>query len=237
MRTIEKGKIYKHFKGKLYQIIDIVNDSETNNDLETRKLVIYKALYGEGLIWARDYDMFLSEVDHKKYPDVLQKYRFEEYIRDFSEDGLNAFIALKFYEGDTSKKIVDEITSALEPLNIHTFVAVRDIENYGEVKNLDYEHFMPKYTFPVMETSDIMIIEYSEAGAGLGMCADHAYCYGVPVYLIAKRGSKISTTVNSVSEKIIFYDKISDITEEFRKLIESGNLKTNPNTVKLSLKK
>ena len=232
MREIKKGKVYRHFKGNLYQVIDIVNDSESNYDTEFRKMVVYKALYGEGLTWVRDYDMFNSEVDHEKYPDITQKYRFEEYIRDFKKDGLKAFLGLKFYDGDVSKKLVDDITNALAKLNIHTFVAVRDIEKYGEVKGLDMANFMPKYTFPQMETSDIMVIEYSEAGAGLGMCADHAYCHGVPLYLIAKRGSKISTTVNSVAEKVIFYDEVSDITEEFRKLIENGELKTNPNTCK-----
>ena len=104
---------------------------------------------------------------------------------------------------------------------------------YGEVKSLDMAHFMPKYTFPEMETSDIMVIEYSEAGAGLGMCADHAFCHKVPLYLIAKRGSKISTTVNSVAEKVIFYDEVSDITAEFKKLIDNGELKTNPFTTNM----
>lgn len=78
MREIIIGKKYKHFKNKLYKVIDIVYDSESNNDDELRKVVIYQALYGEGLKWARDYDMFNSEVDHEKYPDVEQKYRFEE---------------------------------------------------------------------------------------------------------------------------------------------------------------
>lgn len=212
MRKIEKGKIYKHFKGKLYQVIDIVNDCNSI-DQDLKKIVIYRALYGEHLTWARPYEEFSSEVDHQKYPEVTQKYRCEEYKRDYDKEGLRAFIALKFYDGDVSKKIVEDITVALKKVNINTFVAVRDIEKYGEVKGLDMENFMPKYTFPEIEASDIMIIEYSESGAGLGMCADHAYCNGVPVYLIAKRGSNISTTVKSVAEKVIFYDEVSDITE------------------------
>ena len=78
MREIKIGKVYKHFKNKHYIVIDIVNDCESNNDAEYRKVVIYRALYGEYLTWARPYDMFASEVDHEKYPEVTQKYRFEE---------------------------------------------------------------------------------------------------------------------------------------------------------------
>ena len=77
-RKIEIGKTYKHFKNKLYKVIDIVYDSESNNDKEYKKVVIYQALYGDNLKWARDYDMFNSFVDKEKYPDVDQVYRFEE---------------------------------------------------------------------------------------------------------------------------------------------------------------
>lgn len=80
MREIKIGRIYKHFKGNLYQVLDVVNDSESNNDKEYRKIVVYQALYGEKLKWAKDYDMFLSKVDKKKYPNVKQEYRFEEVL-------------------------------------------------------------------------------------------------------------------------------------------------------------
>lgn len=78
MREIKIGHVYKHFKNKYYLVLDIVNDCESNNDAVYKKIVIYKALYGEHLTWARPYEMFASEVDHEKYPEVTQKYRFEE---------------------------------------------------------------------------------------------------------------------------------------------------------------
>ena len=77
-RVIKVGKTYKHFKNKLYKVIDIVYDSESNNDDEYKKVVIYEALYGDKLRWARPYDMFNSLVDKEKYPEVKQEYRFEE---------------------------------------------------------------------------------------------------------------------------------------------------------------
>lgn len=77
MRDIIIGKTYRHFKGNLYKVLDIVFDSESNSE-ELKKVVIYEALYGEHLKWARPYDMFNSLVDKNKYPNIKQKYRFEE---------------------------------------------------------------------------------------------------------------------------------------------------------------
>lgn len=71
-RVLKRNHLYKHFKGHIVTVLDIVYHSETEE-----MLVLY--LRNEtGKLWVRPLEMFMSEVDHEKYPDVKQKYRFEE---------------------------------------------------------------------------------------------------------------------------------------------------------------
>ncbi len=72
MRKLHINRIYRHFKGDYYLIEGVAKYSEDKSEM-----VIYRKLYDDGSLWVRPLDMFLSEVDHKKYPHVKQKYRFE----------------------------------------------------------------------------------------------------------------------------------------------------------------
>lgn len=94
MDRLCEGDIVKHFKREmlseeelknnphmyLYKII-CMNAKHTETG-ET--LVIYKALYDDHQVYVRPKDMFLSEVDRNKYPNVKQVYRLQR-VEDNSE--------------------------------------------------------------------------------------------------------------------------------------------------------
>ena len=70
-RNVIAGQVYRHFKGQTVKVLHISQDTEAPGQF----CVVYEC--EDGSVWSRPYGMFVSEVDHDKYPDVKQKYRFE----------------------------------------------------------------------------------------------------------------------------------------------------------------
>lgn len=143
MRQIKPG-CYRHFKGGLYEVLSIANHTETEE-----QLVIYTRLETAdgkpdylGTIYARPYDMFASEVDHNKYPDVKQKYRFESVDitpkhrlidADILIDGLNMWKSLSWGFG-ADQDVLDELDHVMNIVNeMPTYHSQKEFDTLNKV--------------------------------------------------------------------------------------------------------
>ena len=157
-RTPKPGEFYRHFKNKLYQIVTVATHSETGE-----KLVIYQALYDDFGVYARPLDMFVSEVDHEKYPDVKQKYRFERItpqtkqtdtqvkseaqVAEADEDQAPNPQLIKFLDADTLEEKYNILVSMSDTITdrlLDDMAVVMDVvipeaplkERYEDLKNI-----------------------------------------------------------------------------------------------------
>jgi len=144
--------------------------------------------------------------------------------KDRKPGTLHSFFALKFHDGDEDKAKVESIEKALNKAGITITLMARDVEKWGKAEIPEDKTLMTDYAFPAMQQCDCNIIEFSEKGVGLGINAGYCYAIGKPIFVIAKTGSDISTTISNLAAKVIFYDFPSDLIEPFRQVVADFNM-------------
>ncbi|MEE0106174.1 MAG: DUF1653 domain-containing protein [Lachnospiraceae bacterium] len=163
------GEIYRHFKNKMYQIVTVAAHSETGE-----WYVVYQALYGDFRTYIRPYDMFISPVDHHKYPDVEQEYRFAM----IEEPVVPAIIAQEKKTESVRKQdgMVEKTTETDENPNLEAgeelqgvnphFLAFLDADSYSKKYDIvtDMEEELDDHLINQMAASIDEIIEDGRLG-------------------------------------------------------------------------
>lgn len=137
---------------------------------------------------------------------------------------MKAYLVIKFKEDNSNKNLIEAISIVLKKMDIETIVMARDYEKWGEVK-FTPEVLMQK-TFEIIDSSDLLIVEFSEKGVGIGIEAGYAFAKLKPIFIIAKEGSDISSTLQGIAKDIIFYNNPEELINKLR--VQYPTLKNSP---------
>ena len=134
---------------------------------------------------------------------------------------MRAYISIKYREDNGNKDCIEKISSALEQNGFETVCITRDIEKWGQVE-LSPEELMQR-TFTEIDSSHLVVVDLTEKGVGLGIEAGYAYAKGIPIAVIAKKGSDISPTLQGISQKLFLYAESDDLIDFFKDTTFFGN--------------
>jgi 2'-deoxynucleoside 5'-phosphate N-hydrolase len=122
---------------------------------------------------------------------------------------MKAYIAIKYHADHSNRERIEGISAALEQQGYETVCITRDLEKWGEVQ-FDSGTLMQR-TFDEIDTSNVMIVDLTEKGVGVGIEAGYAFAKRIPVVTIARKGSDISETLRGISQEILSYNRYDDL--------------------------
>ena len=132
---------------------------------------------------------------------------------------MRAYFAIKYHEDQTNRLKIERIIEVLTCAGYGTICVARDIEAWGEA-SYEPQALMAR-SFEEIDRCDLVVVELTEKGVGIGIEAGYAYAQGKPIVTIAERGADISTTLAGISSRVILYDRVEDLSRLFERLRET----------------
>jgi nucleoside 2-deoxyribosyltransferase len=134
---------------------------------------------------------------------------------------MKIYFAIKYHSDHQNRPKIEYVSNVLENLGCRVTCITRDIENWGQ------ESFCPevlmKMTFEIIDSSDLVLIDLTEKGVGLGIEAGYAFSKSKPIITISEK-QEISTTLNGISNRCLVYENESELFEFFEKELINQNL-------------
>jgi nucleoside 2-deoxyribosyltransferase len=126
---------------------------------------------------------------------------------------MKAFLAIKYHPDNANRPRIEGIAAALETCGFETVCIARDVECWGQVQ-LEPAELMDR-SFAEIDGCDVVVVDLSEKGVGVGIEAGYAYARRIPVLAIAGHGADISTTLQGIAQKIGWYHQFDELVDFF----------------------
>ncbi len=129
---------------------------------------------------------------------------------------MKAYLAIKYHPDHQNRSWIENISAALAQNGFETVCIARDVEQWGQV-HLSPAELMQR-SLAEIDTSDVVVVELTEKGVGVGIEAGYAYARYIPIITIARKGADISATLQGISQKLFLYDNADELFPFFQTL-------------------
>jgi 2'-deoxynucleoside 5'-phosphate N-hydrolase len=131
------------------------------------------------------------------------------FIRNSGGARATAYLAIKYHADHRNRDRIEQITAALAQMGLRTLCIARDVEAWGQVV-LDARTLM-RISFDAIDASELMVVDLTEKGVGVGIEAGYAFARGVPIVAIAETGADMSETLRGISTCVSFYGNAEEL--------------------------
>jgi len=129
---------------------------------------------------------------------------------------MKLYLAIKYYADQRNRPLIEAIAAAATAAGHSTVCVARDLEAWGAT------HFpadeLMRRSFQLIDAADLVLVELSEKGVGLGIEAGYAHAQGIPVVVAARKGADISTTLAGIANQLIFYEEPTLLVDALQQL-------------------
>jgi len=122
---------------------------------------------------------------------------------------MKLYLAIKYHADQRNRQAIERITEVLTAQGHDLFCIARDLEQWGAL-SFPADKLM-LYTFQIIAASDVVLVDLTEKGVGLGIEAGYAHSIGIPVVTIAQTGADVSETLRGISTAVFSYTDYTDL--------------------------
>lgn len=122
---------------------------------------------------------------------------------------MKLYLAIKYHADHRNRQVIERIAEVLTAQGHDLFCIARDLEQWGAL-SFPAEKLM-QYTFQIIASSDVVLVDLTEKGVGLGIEAGYAHAIGIPIVTIAQTGTDLSATLGGISTTVFQYANYTDL--------------------------
>ena len=130
---------------------------------------------------------------------------------------MNIYLAHKYHPDQQNRPLLEALSAVLAAAGHHTHCVVRDVEQWGAIALPPTE--LMSVAFNLIDASEVLLVEFSEKGVGIGIEVGYASAKGIPIWVIAPHGADISDSLRGVAEQVLFYGEVAEVGELLRPLL------------------